>query len=246
MLPFVGTAHIGYLPGERILGLSKFARMVEFHARRPQTQERLTQAVAAAPAGAARPARSGRGRGGRPHLHEPARRPRARCAYGHVHAARAAARRPPRAAPSSSRSPGAGHEHRGGRRRAGRRERGRGAARAGLRGRPTLVAAEPHLPYERPPLSKGLLLGTAEPDSVFAHDAEWYADAPGRGADSAAGPSRSTWSAAGSRWRIASWPTTGCCSPPARPRAGFRWPTRPEYRSPTSAPSRTRSRSRSG
>ena len=46
MLPFVGTAHIGYLPGERILGLSKFARMVEFHARRPQTQERLTQAVA--------------------------------------------------------------------------------------------------------------------------------------------------------------------------------------------------------
>ena len=38
----------------------------------------------------------------------------------------------------------------------------------------TLVAAEPHLPYERPPLSKGLLLGTAEPDSVFAHDAEWY------------------------------------------------------------------------
>ena len=46
MLPFVGTAHIGYLPGERILGLSKFARMVEFHARRPQTQERLTQTVA--------------------------------------------------------------------------------------------------------------------------------------------------------------------------------------------------------
>jgi GTP cyclohydrolase IA len=46
MLPFMGTAHIGYLPGERILGLSKFARMVEFHARRPQTQERLTQTVA--------------------------------------------------------------------------------------------------------------------------------------------------------------------------------------------------------
>jgi GTP cyclohydrolase I len=46
MLPFVGTAHVGYLPGERILGLSKFARMVEFHARRPQTQERLTQNVA--------------------------------------------------------------------------------------------------------------------------------------------------------------------------------------------------------
>ena len=46
MLPFTGVAHVGYLPGERILGLSKLARMVEFHARRPQTQERLTSAVA--------------------------------------------------------------------------------------------------------------------------------------------------------------------------------------------------------
>lgn len=46
MLPFVGVAHVGYLPDRRILGLSKFARMVELHARRPQTQERLTKAVA--------------------------------------------------------------------------------------------------------------------------------------------------------------------------------------------------------
>ena len=46
MLPFVGVAHVGYLPGARILGLSKFARMVEFHARRPQTQERLTKRIA--------------------------------------------------------------------------------------------------------------------------------------------------------------------------------------------------------
>jgi GTP cyclohydrolase I len=46
MLPFVGVAHVGYLPGGRILGLSKFARMVEFHARRPQTQERLTKRIA--------------------------------------------------------------------------------------------------------------------------------------------------------------------------------------------------------
>jgi GTP cyclohydrolase I len=46
MLPFVGVAHIGYLPGERILGLSKFARLVALHARRPQTQERLTKRIA--------------------------------------------------------------------------------------------------------------------------------------------------------------------------------------------------------
>jgi GTP cyclohydrolase I len=46
ILPFTGVAHVGYLPGERILGLSKFARMVDFHARRPQTQERLTKRLA--------------------------------------------------------------------------------------------------------------------------------------------------------------------------------------------------------
>ena len=46
VLPFVGVAHIGYLTGKRVLGLSKFARMVDFHARRPQTQERLTRQIA--------------------------------------------------------------------------------------------------------------------------------------------------------------------------------------------------------
>jgi GTP cyclohydrolase I len=46
LLPFIGVAHVGYLPGNRILGLSKFARVVEMFARRPQVQERLTQQVA--------------------------------------------------------------------------------------------------------------------------------------------------------------------------------------------------------
>lgn len=46
MLPFVGVAQIGYLPDGRILGLSKFARTVDFFARRAQTQERLTREVA--------------------------------------------------------------------------------------------------------------------------------------------------------------------------------------------------------
>jgi GTP cyclohydrolase I len=46
MLPFLGTAHVGYLPAQRILGLSKLARVVELFARRPQVQERLTTQVA--------------------------------------------------------------------------------------------------------------------------------------------------------------------------------------------------------
>jgi GTP cyclohydrolase I len=46
LLPFVGVAHVGYLPGERILGLSKLARVVEYFACRPQVQERLTKQVA--------------------------------------------------------------------------------------------------------------------------------------------------------------------------------------------------------
>lgn len=47
LLPFVGVAHVGYVPGTRIVGLSKLARTVEFFASRPQTQERLTSEIAA-------------------------------------------------------------------------------------------------------------------------------------------------------------------------------------------------------
>ena len=46
LLPFRGVAHVGYLPGDRILGLSKFARVVEHYARDLQVQERLTQQIA--------------------------------------------------------------------------------------------------------------------------------------------------------------------------------------------------------
>jgi GTP cyclohydrolase I len=46
MLPFFGKAHIAYIPNQRILGLSKFARVVDVFARRMQVQERMTSQIA--------------------------------------------------------------------------------------------------------------------------------------------------------------------------------------------------------
>jgi GTP cyclohydrolase I len=46
LLPFFGKAHVAYLPGKRIVGISKLARAVEHFARRPQVQERLTNQIA--------------------------------------------------------------------------------------------------------------------------------------------------------------------------------------------------------
>src|SRR5262245_13521101 len=46
MLPFMGQAHIGYVPNGRVVGLSKLARVVDVVARRPQVQERMTETIA--------------------------------------------------------------------------------------------------------------------------------------------------------------------------------------------------------
>ena len=95
MLPFKGVAHVGYLPGDRILGLSKLARVVELFARGLQVQERLTKQVAdwlqdqLAPQGRRRRPR------GRAPLHVAARRPGRRVAHRHLRAPRAAAHGPP-------------------------------------------------------------------------------------------------------------------------------------------------------
>ena len=45
LVPFYGHAHMAYIPKGRILGLSKFSRILEFYAKRPQLQERLTEQV---------------------------------------------------------------------------------------------------------------------------------------------------------------------------------------------------------
>ena len=48
MVPFVGTAHVAYLPDHRVVGISKLARVVDAYARRLQIQEKLTQQIATA------------------------------------------------------------------------------------------------------------------------------------------------------------------------------------------------------
>jgi len=45
LVPFIGVAHIAYIPNTKILGLSKFNRVADFFARRPQVQERLTSQI---------------------------------------------------------------------------------------------------------------------------------------------------------------------------------------------------------
>ncbi len=45
LVPFYGHAHMAYIPNDRILGLSKFSRILEFYAKRPQLQERLNEQI---------------------------------------------------------------------------------------------------------------------------------------------------------------------------------------------------------
>ena len=177
MLPFVGVAHIGYLPGDRILGLSKFARMVDLHARRPQTQERLTKRIADHLQGELQPRGVGvvieaehtcmSLRGAQSH-----RRP-----HHHLRPVRPAPRRPPQ----PRRVPRPHQEYAMNivvdRRRARRRQRGRRASHPGIHRR--------HHPDRQPNPTRRTSVhrsprvscsARADPDSVFVHDTAWYAD----------------------------------------------------------------------
>jgi GTP cyclohydrolase IA len=105
LLPFRGVAHVGYLPGDRILGLSKLARVVELFARRLQLQERLTTKVADWLQAQLAPKGVGGRAGGRAPLHDASRRASGRRPHRHLDPARPAAQRPTLAA-------GVPHPHR--------------------------------------------------------------------------------------------------------------------------------------
>ena len=187
LLPFHGVAHVGYLPGERIVGLSKLGRVVDLYARRLQVQERLTTQVARWLQRHARAARRRRRDRGRAPLHVAARRAEARRADHHVCVARRGARRsadspgvprPDRRSCMSSSDTfvivGAGMA--GGKAAETLREEG-------FDGRIVLVGAEPHRPYERPPLSKDYLRGESEQPAWLQEDEGWYAAQRRRAAD---------------------------------------------------------------
>ena len=77
-VPFYGHGHIAYIPNERIVGLSKLPRLLDFFAKRPQLQERLTEQVAGVLEEELKPlGRHGRHRGPAP-LRRDARSPQAR------------------------------------------------------------------------------------------------------------------------------------------------------------------------
>ncbi len=94
LLPFHGVAHVAYLPGERILGLSKLARVVDLFAAGLQVQERLTRQVSSWLQEHLEPRGVGGCARGRASVHEPARRLQAGRDHRHLRPARHDSHRP--------------------------------------------------------------------------------------------------------------------------------------------------------
>ena len=111
----------------------------------------------------------------------------------------------------------------------------------GFTGRVILIGDERDHPYERPPLSKGYLLGKDERDCVFVHEPAWYAAAPTSSCTSA---SRSVHldraaKTVRPRRRHRARTTTSCCWPPAPSRAAWTSPAPAWPACTTCAASRT-------
>ena len=103
MMPFMGKAHIAYKPVDRVVGLSKLARLVDVYARRLQTQEHMTSQIATAHRGNSESARRRGDARGRAHVHVGARRGEAGLLDHHHPVHRQLPRQPGR--------PGALHHH---------------------------------------------------------------------------------------------------------------------------------------
>jgi 3-phenylpropionate/trans-cinnamate dioxygenase ferredoxin reductase component len=203
LLPFSGLAHVGYLPGERLLGLSKLARLVEHFAARPQVQERLTRQVAdyladrldAPGVGVVLEAEHScmTLRGVRAHgaktvtsallgtlRTDPASRAEFFALAG---VPRLAKVHPDRRCTQTGEKTQTGEREMSGSSTyviVGASLAGAKAAEAlreeGFGGPVVLIGDEAERPYERPPLSKDYLLGKAERETIYVHPAAWYAD----------------------------------------------------------------------
>ena len=225
MLPFVGVAHVGYLPGERILGLSKLARTVEYHCRYAQTQERLTQRVA----DHLRHSLAAKGvgvvieaehtcmtlRGAR----VPGSRTVTSALFGRLRDDPATRGRVPGVDPDRK----VIHMSIGDRRRrTGRGQGRRGAARAGVRRRRSRCSAPSRTcrtNARRCP--RACCWGRRSPTARSVHDAAWYADHDVDLRTVGHGHRRSTSRGRSSPRATARWATTSCCSRPARSHVGF-------------------------
>ena len=243
VLPFYGVAHVAYLPAERILGLSKLARVVELFARDLQLQERLTTQIA----GWLQEQLQPKGVGvviEAEHLCMSLRGvQKAGAKTVDLGAPRTRPRRPAdtRRVPQPDRRKN--HMSEQTFIIVGASLAGAKAAEElrtqGFDGRVLLIGSEPERPYERPPLTKDYLRGESEREKAYVHEQGFYED---HQIELETGATVTAIDPAGSRVDARRRPrarlSTGCCWPPAPSRAGSR------SRAPSSTASTTCARCR--
>ena len=162
MMPFMGKAHIAYKPVDRVVGLSKLARLVDVYARRLQTQEHMTSQIATAIEEILEPARRRGDARGRAHVHVGARSGETRL-LDHHHAVY-------RQLPRQSGRPGSLHRHGARRPIADRPERRTVMARIARRCGRRCFASGARFPVseELPPFAQRGSAAEVEEGRVFA------------------------------------------------------------------------------